>query len=256
MSEKPAVLYDAQNGVATVTLNRPESRNALNLAMCEGLLAAVRAAAADGDIRLLVVRGAGEAFCAGADLKERKTMNEAEVLARRLRGFYAYDALERLPVPTLAVVQGPAAGSGLEIAAACDMVVASKAATFWTPEAQWGTIGATQRLARIVGRKLAKDLMFTGRRLSADEALQTGLVTRVVAHEGLDACAQELIEAIVKAPPLAMRLAKECIDRGVELDPRGAMGLELLAIERNMAGSDWRGAIGSFGAASRHGAQS
>lgn len=241
------VRYAVEGGVATITLDRPESRNALNLAMCEGLLRAARAAASNPDVRLVLVRGAGDAFCAGADLKERKTMDEQQVLARRMRGFFAYDALEALPMPVIAVVQGAAAGSGVEIAAACDCVVATSGARFWTPEAQWGTVGATQRLARIVGKKLAKDMMFTGRRLDASQALQAGLVTRVVDALVLESELAEMAAAIVKAPPLAMRLAKRCIDRGIELGARGALAEELLAIEENLSASDWRSALGTFG---------
>ncbi|WP_043462347.1 enoyl-CoA hydratase/isomerase family protein [Azohydromonas australica] len=242
-----AVLYAVEGGIATIMLNRPESRNALNLAMCEGLLAAALAAASDPEVRLVLVRGAGAAFCAGADLKERKTMDEAQVLARRMRGFFAYEALESLPMPVVAVVHGAAAGSGVEITAACDFALATPEASFWTPEAQWGTVGATQRLSRIVGKRLAKDMMFTGRRLNAQQALEAGLVSRVVAADRLEQKLAEMTAAMVKAPPLAMRLAKRCMDRGVELGPRGALAEELLAIEENLARTDWRAGIGGFG---------
>jgi enoyl-CoA hydratase len=246
-SNEQPVLYAVEHGVATITLNRPESRNALNLAMCEGLLAAARSAGADPEVRVVVVRANGAAFCAGADLKERKTMDESQVLARRMRGFFAYEAIEGLPMPVIAVVAGAAAGSGVEITAACDFAVATPDATFWTPEAQWGTVGATQRLSRIVGKRLAKDMMFTGRRLSAEQALQAGLVTRIVAGAALEGELAEMTAAVAKAPPLAMRLAKRCMDRGVELGPRGALAEELLAIEENLARSDWRAGIGAFG---------
>jgi len=245
-NEQP-VLYAVEHGVATITLNRPESRNALNLAMCEGLLAAARSASADPEVRVVVVRANGAAFCAGADLKERKTMDETQVLARRMRGFFAYEAIEGLPMPVIAVVAGAAAGSGVEITAACDFAVATPDATFWTPEAQWGTVGATQRLSRIVGKRLVKDMMFTGRRLSAEQALQAGLVTRIVAGAALEGELAEMTAAVAKAPLLAMRLAKRCMDRGVELGPRGALAEELLAIEENLARSDWRAGIGAFG---------
>lgn len=245
-AEAPAVLYAVDAGIATITLNRPESRNALNLAMCEGLQRAAATAAADPDVRVVLVRGAGPAFCAGADLKERKTMDEAQVLARRMRGFFAYDALEALPMPTIAVVEGAAAGSGVEITAACDFAIATPDAAFWTPEAQWGTVGATQRLARIVGKRLAKDMMFTGRRLSAADALEVGLVTRIVAREGIEEEVAGMAATIAKAPPLGMRLAKRCIDRGIELGPRGALAEELLAIEENLSRSDWRSGISGF----------
>ncbi|WP_423199328.1 MULTISPECIES: enoyl-CoA hydratase/isomerase family protein [unclassified Cupriavidus] len=246
-AEEQAVLYTVADGVATITLNRPDSRNALNLAMCEGLQAAAHAASTNADVRVVLVRGAGAVFCAGADLKERKGMDESQVLARRMRGFFAYEALESLPMPTIALVQGAAAGSGVEIAAACDLAIATPDASFWTPEAQWGTVGATQRLSRIVGKRLAKDMMFTGRRLSAAEALAAGLVTRVIAHDHFGAEAVEIAAAIAKAPPLGVRLAKRCMDRGAVLGPRGALAEELLAIEENLSRSDWRAGIGAFG---------
>src|SRR4051794_27529403 len=118
------VLYGLVDGVATITLNRPESRNALNRAMCEDIVVATSAAAADGDVRLVLIRGNGPVFCAGADLKERKDMTVDDVRNRRLRGYAAYNAIEALPMPTIAVVHGAAIGSGSEIAAACEFIIA------------------------------------------------------------------------------------------------------------------------------------
>src|ERR1700682_4985000 len=115
------ISYGVAAGVATITLDRPDARNALNRAMCEELVAAAAAATADGDVRLVLVRGTGPGFCAGADLKERKDMSVDDVRNRRLRGYAAYNALEALPMPTIAVVHGAAIGSGAEIAAACDV---------------------------------------------------------------------------------------------------------------------------------------
>ena len=165
-----------QDGVAMITLNRPEVRNALNLEMCDELLRITRSI----DARLVFVRGNGPVFCGGADLNERKGKSEEWVRERRMRAFAAYAALEALPMPCVALVHGAAIGSGVEIAAACDFIVATPGTTFRTPEAQRGTVGATQRLPRILGKRLAKDLMFTGRALSAEEALAAGLVARVV----------------------------------------------------------------------------
>src|SRR5262249_56833291 len=133
------IRYDAKDGVATITLDRPESRNALNRAMCEDLVAAAAAATADADVRLVFVRGAGPVFCAGADLKERKGMSVDDVRNRRLRGYAAYNALESLPMPAIAVVHGAAIGSGVEIAAACDFIIATPEAPFATPQTPCGT---------------------------------------------------------------------------------------------------------------------
>jgi enoyl-CoA hydratase len=244
------ILYSVTEGVATITLNRPDSRNALNLAMCEELVAATAAAAADENIRLVFVRSAGQVFCAGADLKERKDMSMGDVRNRRLRGYAAYNALEALPMPTVAVVQGAAIGSGVEIAAACDFIVATPQATFATPEALWGTVGATQRLPRVLGKRLAKDMMFTGRKLTSEEARTAGLVTRIVEAGNLDAALAELAQTIGKASAVGLRLAKRAIDQGIELDPRGALAVELAAVEENLArntgGDGWRDRMGSF----------
>jgi len=252
MSESAAgdeVLFHLSgDGVVTLTLNRPDARNALNTALAVAILAATRRAVAE-EARLVVIRARGPVFCAGADLKERKGMSEDAVRARRLKGFAAYDAIERLPMPSLAVVEGPAVGSGVEIAAACDFVVATPAASFRTPEALWGTVGATQRLPRVLGKRLAKDMMFTGRALTAEEAREGGLVARVVAAEALEATIAEIAGTITGAPPAAMRLAKRCVDEGLERDPRGALATELMAIEESLAGGEWRAAMGGFGKA-------
>jgi enoyl-CoA hydratase len=240
------ILYGVADGVATITLNRPDSRNALNRAMCEDLLAATAAAAADPDLRLVLLRGNGPVFCAGADLKERKGMTADEVRTRRLRGFAAYGALERLAMPVVAVVHGAAIGSGCELAAACDFIVATPEAMFSTPEALWGTVGATQRLPRVLGKRLAKDLMFTGRKLSAEEARAAGLVARIAPADKLEQAVAEIVAAVCKASPAGLRQAKRCIDQGLELDPRGAFAVELLAIEENLAEDDWRARMGTF----------
>jgi enoyl-CoA hydratase len=238
-----AVLYAAADGVATITLNRPERRNALDTAMCEGLRGSASTAAADGGVRVVLVRAGGPVFCAGADLKERQGMTEDQVRARRLRAFAAYAALERLPQPTIAVVHGAAVGSGCEIAAACDFIVATPEASFRTPEALRGTIGATQRLPRILGKRLAKDLMFTGRTLSAEEARAAGLVARVVPAPELEGVLADIVATILRAPSGALRLAKRCIDQGLELDPGGALAAELLAIEETLERDDWRAGL-------------
>jgi enoyl-CoA hydratase len=244
------ISYGLVDGVATITLNRPQARNALNRAMCEELVAATAAAAADGDVRLVLVRGAGPVFCAGADLKERKDMSVDDVRNRRLRGYAAYGALEALPMPTIAVVHGAAIGSGAEIAAACDFIIATPEATFATPEALWGTVGATQRLPRVLGKRLAKDMMFTGRKLTAAEAKIAGLVTRIVEADALDAAIAEIAQTIGKASAAGLRQAKRCIDQGSELDPRGALAVELLAVEENLAqsteGDTWRQRMAGF----------
>ena len=225
------------DGAAMITLNRPEVRNALNLEMCDALLQLTKEM--PEEVKVVFVRGNGPAFCGGADLNERKGKGEEWIRERRMRAFAAYGALEALPMPCIALVHGAVIGSGVEIAAACDFIVATPGATFRTPEAQRGTVGATQRLPRILGKRLAKDLMFTGRALTAEEARSAGLVARVV--EDLHKEATTIAEAILKAPPLALKLAKRTIDRGIELDPAGALQAEIEAIEEQLAAGQWMG---------------
>ena len=189
------LLLEQKDGVATLTLNRPEARNALNNAMCGDLLAALMSLSADDAVRLVFIRANGPVFCAGADLKERQGMDDDAVRARRIKAFAAYNAIESLPMPAIAVVEGPAVGSGCEIAAACDFIIATDRASFRTPEALWGTVGATQRLPRILGKRLAKDMMFTGRTLSAAEAVDAELVSRLVSADTLDAVLAEIAGA-------------------------------------------------------------
>jgi len=225
------------DGVATIALNRPEVRNALNLEMCEALLQ-VSKELVEKRVRVVFVRGSGPVFCGGADLNERKGKSEDWIRARRLRAFAAYGALESLPMPCVALVHGAAIGSGVEIAAACDFLVATPEATFRTPEAQRGTVGATQRLPRILGKRLAKDLMFTGRALTATQAREAGFVARI---GDLETEKSAIAEAILKAPALALELAKRTIDRGIELDPPGALQAEVEAIEEQLAAGQWMG---------------
>jgi enoyl-CoA hydratase len=229
------VRLSLEGEVATLALDRPEVRNALNLEMCDALIEAVK----NLNARVVFVRGNGPVFCGGADLNERKGKSEQWIRERRMKAFAAYAALEALPMPCVALVHGAAIGSGVEIAAACDFIVATPDATFRTPEAQRGTVGATQRLPRILGKRLAKDLMFTGRALSAEEARAAGFITRVV--ENLDEEKTKIAESILKAPPFALRLAKRTIDRGVELDPAGALQAELEAIDEQLAAGQWMG---------------
>ena len=229
------LLYSVEGSVATITLNRPDARNALNAEMCDDLRAAAARVAAESNVKLVYVRGAGPVFCAGADVKERTGMSVDQVRARRLKAFAAYHALESLPMPAIAVVHGAALGSGVEIAGACDFIVATPDAVFGTPEALRGTVGATQRLPRAIGKRLAKDLMFTGRRLTAAEAQAAGFVARVVEQSMLEHELANISQSVLVAPAEAIRAAKQLIDRGVELDPNGALGLELAAIEAQLA---------------------
>jgi enoyl-CoA hydratase len=246
LTETPVVTLAATGGVARIVLDRAKARNALNLPMCEQLREAFIAADRDPDVRVVILTANGSVFCAGADLKERQGKDEAWVRQRREASFAAYETIEKCRKPVMAVVQGPAIGSGGEIAMSCDFVLASTKASFRFPEPQWGTVGATQRLQRVIGRSRAKELLFTGREMPVTEALTLGLVARVVEPEALDETAQAIAAQIAKAPALAMELTKQSIDLGAKTDLATGIRIEMAAIERNLATGDWRRGIESF----------
>ena len=231
-----------------VVLNRPEARNALNRAVCEDLIEAFSRIASMPDAGLVVLRAEGPVFCAGADLKERKGRDEAWVKARRRLAFLAYETIGNCTLPVIAQVQGALVGSGGEIAMSCDFIVASDAATFRFPEPQWGTVGATQRLQRVVGVPRAKELLYTGRVMEAEEAHRIGLVTTLTGSADLAATVDEMAERILRAPALALRLTKHCIDQGARTDLSSGIRIELAAIDRLLSESDWRGGVDRFGA--------
>jgi len=243
----PTLRYSVEGGVAMVTLNRPESRNALNRAMCDDLVAAATAARDSTDVGLVLIRGNGPVFCAGADLRERRGMSDEEARARRHAAFAAYGALESLRIPVIAVVHGPAIGSGVEIACCCDFVIATPQATFATPEASRGTLGVTQRLPRIIGKQLAKDMMFTGRGLTAKEARAAGLVTRIVEIDALESVVVDIAKIIIAAPQAELRLGKRRIDEGMALDLPGGLALERVAMEENIAQGAWHAGMSRIG---------
>ncbi len=249
--ELKTVIYEIAEGVATITLNRPEQRNAVNLQLADDLYAAVKAVEADSRIRIVLFRGAGPTFCAGADLKERAGVTETWLRERRLRAFAAYDAIQYCPKPCIAVAHGPVIGSGCEIATACDFIIASERVSFRYPESVWGSVGASQRLPRIVGKAMAKELLFTGRTIDSTEALRIGLVNKVVAADRLEEAVAETVGLVLKAFPLSVQLAKRCIDVGTESDLRTGQAYELLAIDRCLADQEWRSGVQAF--AAKHG---
>lgn len=246
MAEQPPVLLDRADGVAHVVLNRPAARNALNLPMCLTLRETFEELDADPDVRVVLLSANGPAFCAGADLKERTGRDERWVRRRRLASFAAYEAIERCSKPVVAIVHGPVVGSGGEIAMSCDFVVAADTTTFRFPEPHWGTVGATQRLQRVIGKRRAKELLFTNRVMDVTEALGLGLVARTVPACELETAATEIAAGIAKAPPLALVLTKQAVDLGEETDLDRGIRIEMAAIERCLADGGWRSGIARF----------
>lgn len=246
MSEEMPVEVRREGVIARVVLSRPQARNALNLPMCLALAQAFRDIDTDSDIRAVIIEGEGPVFCAGADLKERKGHDATWIRQRRLASFAAYSMIERCTRPVIALVQGPTVGSGGEISMSCDFIVAARDASFRFPEAHWGTVGATQRLQRAIGVSRAKELLFTGREMTAEEAYALGMVARLVEPADLGKEGTALALKIAEASPLSMALTKQCIDLGSRTDLESGIRIELAAIERVLADSGWKTGVDRF----------
>ena len=227
MDEASPLLVTVEEGLATLTLNRPAALNALSRQLARALDDALRELAARPDLRVVVLRGAGErAFCAGADLKERVPMSPAEKGAHTAEIAAAAEALAALPVPAIAAVRGYALAGGMELAVACDIRLAADDAVFGLTEVVIGVFpgaGGPVRLPRLVGSVKARELIFSGRRLAAAEALQCGLVERVVPVAEFDAAVAELAGQIRDAAPLAVRAAKRVLDVAPDLPYSAAL---------------------------------
>lgn len=240
--QKPLQIERDDDGVVTLTLQRPEVANALSVGLLESMNEAFRELAGDSAARCVLVTGVGEkAFCAGADLKERVGMPEEQ--ARRTVHLIneVMNAVEALPQPTIAALNGFAFGGGLELAMACDIRIASDTAMMGLTETSLGIIpgaGGTQRLPRLVGVGRAKEMIFSARRIDANEAMAIGLVEFVVGQEELLDRARLLAKAIAKNGPLAVRQAKRAIQSGFGLPLEQGLAKEYEAYQLVLASQD------------------
>ena len=230
MSDYQAITYAVAEHVATVTLNRPEVHNAMNEAMRRDLTRCFEAIATDDDVRAVVVTGAGErAFSAGADIREFVEPLVPVRFREQRRRLDFRQAMDRCWQPIIAAVNGFALGGGLELALACDIRIAAVGATLGLTEINLAIIpggGGTQRLPRLVGRGKALELILTGARIPADEALRIGLVERVVATGEALKAATELARTIAAKAPVALRYAKEAVVKGLGMSLEDGLRLE------------------------------
>jgi enoyl-CoA hydratase len=204
--------------IAVIQLNRPQVLNALNLQVMDEVIAALEELESDGEIRCVVITGNERAFAAGADIKEMADATTVEMLERDQ--FAKWDRIRRFKKPLIAAVSGYALGGGNELAMLCDMIVASETAQFGQPEINIGVMpgaGGTQRLTRAVGKAMAMEMVLVGRMLSAKEALQYGLVNRVVPIEVYLEEAKRLASQIAEKGPIALQLAKEAVNKALDL---------------------------------------
>jgi enoyl-CoA hydratase len=243
------LLVSTDEGVVTVTLNRPERLNAMTRDMAQELHAVLDRVAGDAEARVLLFTGAGRAFMAGADISVFRDMDPLAGKRFAQRAHQLMFRLEALEIPVIAGVNGFALGGGLELALACDLIYAAESARFGLPEITLGIIpcvGGTQRLARLLGKGLAKDLCFSGRFLDAEEARDLGLAARVFPDLGFLGECQNAARIIANKGRVALRAVKQVIDRGATMDLPGGCALEIEAFAVCLASPDAQEGVRAF----------
>jgi enoyl-CoA hydratase len=224
------ILYEKKQGTAIITFNRPNALNALNAALIGELSQALERVSKDDTIRVLVLTGAGDkAFVSGADINELAALSALEAKAFSKKGHTVFSKLQQLSIPVIAAVNGYALGGGCEIALACDFIYAAETARFGLPEITLGLIpgfGGTQRLPRRIGENLAKELIFTGRMISAEEALRLGIVNSVHPSESLMQAVLKTADSIARKGRFSLQTAKQCINRGLDVDVASGCEIE------------------------------
>lgn len=237
-----AIITDINEGILKIELNRPKAANALSINMLKELQEAFELAKYDQNIRCIVITGAGKkAFCAGADLKERSEMDAIQVKKTVSLIRETINELEALPQPVIAAINGAAFGGGLELALACDIRVASRTAKLGLTETSLGIIpgaGGTQRLPQLIGIGKAKELIFTARKIAAEEALQIGLVEYVEEPEHVGRKAIEIAREIAQNAPIAITQAKKAINEGYLADLPTGLSIERAAYEMTIPTKD------------------
>lgn len=242
------LLIDVEPPKARITLNRPERRNALSLALMQEVIAAFESASATPGVRAIVLAGAGPAFSAGHDLGEMIDRDAA--FYERLFDVCTelMEAIHRLPQPVIAQVHGIATAAGCQLVAACDLAVAAAGTRFATPGVRIGLFCSTPMvpLSRAVGRKRALQMLLTGEPIDAATALEWGLLNRVVPAEELEAAVDELVTAVSRASPLTVRIGKEAFYAQVDLDEPGAYALTKSVMASNARAGDAQEGMSAF----------
>jgi len=232
------IILERKEGIGYLTLNRPDRANTISLKLMQEVVSAMEEVEADSEYRVIILTGAGRHFCGGADLRdfaERARERAAAGAERKGGGDFVtpqrdlFGALEESRVPVIAAINGAAMGGGCEIALACDVRVISDAATIGLPEIRFGALpagGGTQRLPRLVGAGVAKEMIFSGLPWTAEEAFRVGLVNRVVPAADLIKACEKMAAVYVERAAYALKTAKQLINRGVELPLKDGLVLE------------------------------
>lgn len=244
------ILYDKRNGIAYITLNRPQALNVYNVQMRDELYQVLGAVKDDPDIKVVLLRGEGErAFCAGADLSEFLTA-PSPTIARQVRWERdVWGLFLSLPQPIICALHGYVLGSGIEMALCCDLRIASEEARFGLPEVSLGIIpaaGGTQTLPRTIGRAKSLEMLLTGVWIDAEEALEAGLVNHIVPRKELLSIVEGLAEKIKSHSSIAVKYAKEAIRRGADMNLEDGMEMEKRLAEIVLSGEHARDGIRAF----------
>ncbi|WP_416825351.1 enoyl-CoA hydratase-related protein [Ectobacillus polymachus] len=244
------VTWDVHSHIAYVTISRPEVLNCLNYETLQQLHEIVVRLRHSPDVRIVIFTGAGEtAFCAGADLKERKSLNENEVRRNVKKIRDVFTDIAELPQPTIAAINGYTYGGGFELMLACDFRIAVEEASMGLTEVKWAIIpgaGGTQRLPRLIGEARAKELILTGRKITAQDAYQMGLLNQCVKKEELLSSCEKLAKEILKNAPVAIQQAKYAINHGAGVDLHTGLAIEAKAYEITIPTQDRVEALLSF----------
>jgi len=223
------IIYEKKDSLSWITLNRPEAMNAQNDILRAEVIQVLEDSRDDDNVRVIIITGAGDkAFSAGADISEFPKWMPADILNGKGK-IRAVELIREIPKPVIAMVNGYALGGGCELAMACDIVIASENAQFGQPEVRVGVIpgaGGTQVLPRLIGEKKAKELVFTGNRITAQEALGLGLVNKVVPQDKLGEAVMEMANAILQNSPVIVKLAKIAVNKSLETPLSVGMGYE------------------------------
>ncbi len=236
------IIFNVEGDIAIITFNRPKALNALNQQLLHEFADAIEEIKMNEDIQVLILTGQGDkSFVAGADISEIAKLSPLQAKKFSELGHRVIGSLEALPIPVIGAVNGFALGGGTEIALACDFIYASENAKFGLPEITLGLIpgfGGTQRLPRLIGKNMAKELVYTGKMLSAEEALQAGIVNKVVAKEDLMESVLKTAKAIALKGKVSLRAAKQTINSGIDVDLATGCKLEIDAFSLCLSSED------------------
>jgi enoyl-CoA hydratase/carnithine racemase len=229
------IIYEKSEGIGTITLNRPQSMNALNSEVFREIVGVLDLISADPEVRVVILTGSEKFFAAGADITEIRNVSSAVEAHAFLKGAHAaFNGLEDLEKPVIAAISGLALGGGCELLLSCDIRICAANAVFGQPEIKIGVIpgaGGTQRLPRTIGVTKAKELLYTGGTMDAGEALRVGLVSRVFPVGKVLEEARAMAKAIVRQPGVALRVTKDVVNTGLSLDLRSALAYEARCFE-------------------------